>query len=168
MSDEAQAPTESTAKPKKGVLIGAIAGGAVAGLAAGAFALAPAIAPKPAAAAAPDTTHADTAHSAPTAPTVPPTVLTNLVVNPAGSRGSRFLLVSVGLEFTPAVPEPEFTAREPEIRDRILALLATKTVEFLVEPSNRDALRVELKAAVDSMVGAGRTTRVLFPQFVIQ
>lgn len=172
MSDDTQTPAAAAPKPKKGMLVGAIAGGAVAGLAAGTFALAPALAPKSVTAATPAVDSAAAAAAAaaaaPPAPTVAPVVLTNLVVNPAQSRGSRYLLVSVGFEFTPAIPEAEFTAREPEVRDRILALLATKPVEFLVEPTNRDSLRQEIKTAVDSLVGAKRTTRVLFPQFVIQ
>lgn len=166
MSDDTQTTAGATpAKPKKGLLIGAIAGGAVAGLAAGAFALAPALSAKPT-----DVTadSAAVAKPAPPAPATAPTVLTNLVVNPSESRGARFLLVSVGFEFKPALTAEEFTVRETEVRDRILSLLATKTVDLLADPLSRDGLRAEISATVDSIVGAGRTKRVLFPQFVIQ
>lgn len=165
MSDETQTPAAPAAKPKKGLLIGAIAGGAVAGLAAGAFALAPALSAKPAPV-QPDSAEIKAAE--PAAPPAAPLMLTNLVVNPAESRGARFLLVSVGFDFAPTMTPEEFDAREAEVRDRILGLLATKTVDVLIDPLNRDALRSEITATVDSIVGAGRVKRVLFPQFVIQ
>ena len=171
MTDEVtteQAPPKKA--PKKGLLIGAIAGGALAGIGAGAFAFAPALSPTTATAAeAEPAAEGSTAGAADSAAVVTaPTVLTNLVVNPAGSRGTRFLLVSVGFEFVPALPDEEFARRETEIRDRVLAILSTKTIDELVDYTHRDAFRAEIKSIVDSTLGSPRVRRVFFPQFVIQ
>lgn len=163
--ESTEQPTE-TAKPKRGLLIGAIAAGAIIGGGAGVLALGPALSAAPA-----PPGKVDTAAAAPVAskaPTTAPVVLSNLVVNPAGSRGTRFLLASVGFEFAAPIAPEQFNLRETEIRDRILGVLATKTVDELVDVSRRDALRTEVAASVDSLIGAGRVRRVFFPQFVIQ
>ncbi|MBX3174815.1 MAG: flagellar basal body-associated FliL family protein [Gemmatimonadaceae bacterium] len=165
-TDAAPAP----AKGGKKLLIGAIAGGALAGLSAGAFGIAPALSAKPADATEAHAADTSDAHGADTVKSTAtrPVVINNLIVNPAESRGSRFLLASVGFEFAPAMSDDEFQLRETEVRDRILTVLARQTLEVLVDYARRDAIRAEVRAAVDSVLGAGRTKRVLFPQFVIQ
>jgi flagellar FliL protein len=160
-----EAPVE-VPKPKRGLVMTAIAIGAATGLGAGAFALGPALASGAPTAAA-DSSAARAAEES-AAPTQAPIVLNNLVLNPAESRGTRFLLVSVGFEFVPVIPGDQFAARETEIRDRVLSVLGTKSVDALVDYTRRDSFRAEIASSLDSLLGAGRTRRVFFPQFVIQ
>jgi flagellar FliL protein len=95
-------------------------------------------------------------------------MIENLVLNPAGSGGARFLLASVGLQTTSAVANELVIKRDVEARDVVLAILGGKRVEELAEISNRDRFRVELKNALDSLLGPGVVRRIYFPQFVIQ
>ncbi len=95
-------------------------------------------------------------------------LIDNLVLNPAGSGGTRFLLASVGLQTTSAAAEEMIKKREVEARDVVLAVLGAKHVEELAEISSRDKIKLELKAALDSLFGPGVVRRVYFPQFVIQ
>ncbi len=101
-------------------------------------------------------------------PEAPVHVIDNLVLNPAGSGGTRFLLASVGLQTTSAAANDIITKREVEARDVVLAVLGAKHVEDLAEITNREKLKSELKSALDSLFGPGIVRRIYFPQFVIQ
>jgi flagellar FliL protein len=101
-------------------------------------------------------------------PDAPVHLIDNLVLNPAGSGGTRFLLASVGLQTTSAAAEEIVKKREVEARDVVLAVLGAKHVEDLAEITNRDRIKGELKSALDSLFGPGVVRRIYFPQFVIQ
>lgn len=95
-------------------------------------------------------------------------VVDNLVVNPAGSGGSRFLLTSIALETVSPAAAESLMERDLEIRDAFLMVLGAKTVEQLSDISLRPVLSRELLASVQELVGTGIVTRILIPQFVIQ
>ena len=92
----------------------------------------------------------------------------NLVLNPAGSGGAHFLLMSVAFEARDAAAVETMKSRDAELRDAILRLFGSKTSEQVAEASSRDALRAEVLTAVDAMFGRGTVRKVYFPQFVIQ
>ncbi len=173
MSEETPATENAAApaaKPKRMLVIGAVAIGSLAGLGAGVVAIGPAMA-APAAATADSAAHSAEGGEGATpdsASSTAPIVLSNLVMNPAGSRGTRFLLVSVGFEFNPAMSAEEFALRETEIRDRVIGVLSTKTVDDLVDYTRREGYRAEIVAALDSLLAGIKVRRVFFPQFVIQ
>jgi flagellar FliL protein len=95
-------------------------------------------------------------------------VVDNLVVNPAGSGGSRFLLTSIALETSSAAEAEALKERDLEIRDAFLLVLASRTVDQLSDISARPALSRELLAALHVLIGDGVVVRILIPQFVIQ
>lgn len=95
-------------------------------------------------------------------------VVDNLVVNPAGSGGSRFLLTSIALETASADEAEELKLRDLEIRDAFLLVLGSKTVEQLSDIAQRAELSRELMDSVQALVGEGIVERILIPQFVIQ
>lgn len=92
----------------------------------------------------------------------------NLVLNPASSGGTRFLLLSVALEVKDAGTLDLLKSRDAEIRDAILRMFGSKTVEQVSEASARDQLRTELLATIDKMFAPGTVRKLYFPQFVIQ
>ncbi len=95
-------------------------------------------------------------------------VVDNLVVNPAGSGGSRFLLTSVAIEAATAEVAADLVLRDVEIRDAFTLVLGSRTVESLSDIAQRAALTRELRVAVEGLLGPGSVRRVLIPQFVIQ
>jgi flagellar FliL protein len=95
-------------------------------------------------------------------------LLDNMVLNPAGSGGGRYLLASISIRYANAGMKEKFTAREAEIRDGLLHVLGTKTIEQLTDVAAREALKNEIKEAVDAIMGPKTVTGVFFPQFVIQ
>ena len=95
-------------------------------------------------------------------------LLENLVLNPAGSGGGRFLLLSVAIEVGNAKAGEAFKNRDAELRDIILTALGTKSVDELTEISRRDQYKQELLDAVNARFGKQAVKRLYFPQFVVQ
>ena len=94
--------------------------------------------------------------------------LTNIIVNPAGSQGSRFLMTTVAL----SVPTPEAEAllrkREVELKDKVTSILESQTMAQLTAAGARDSMKVKIAAAVVQLLGLKVPVRVFLPQFVIQ
>ena len=92
----------------------------------------------------------------------------NLVMNPAGSGGSHFLLMSVALQLKDASSLETIKGRDAELRDAILRLFSRKTSDQISDISARDQFGVELMGVLDKMFGAGTVAKIYFPQFVVQ
>lgn len=180
MAEETNPPTEAAEVPKKAGIAGKLplVGGIAAGLALGAgiglIVLGPRLSASPAppaAAAAAVQAHegkSDKETDGKKPEAAPMYQLDNLVLNPSGSNGSRFLLLSVALEVKDAGTADLLKSRDAEVRDAILRLFGSKTAEQVSEASARDGLRAELLATLDKMFPAGAIRKVYFPQFVIQ
>lgn len=104
------------------------------------------------------------------ATTAAPAVLTldNLVLNPAGSGGARFLLLSVAIECKDAATVATLQSRDAELRDVVLTSLGLKTVEQLAEITAREQIKTDLVTALNERFGKKAVARVYFPQFVVQ
>lgn len=171
MSEVIQEATPEQEKAKKtpviigmaGGLVGSIAIGAVLGL----FVVGPKLAPDvgPLLAAPQPATPIGEAPS--TAPSLL-YVIENLVLNPSGSNGSRFLLLSVAIGVSNEATMALLKARDPEVRDRILGLLGAKSVEEVWEADRREQLRQEVLAELKPLFPYESVRAVYFPQFVIQ
>jgi flagellar FliL protein len=94
--------------------------------------------------------------------------LDNLVLNPAGSGGSRFLLMTVAVECATDKVVQDLTAREPELRDLVLTTLGNRTVDELTDMANREGMKTEVMNAINERFGKRTVKRLYFPQFVIQ
>ncbi len=95
-------------------------------------------------------------------------MIDNLIVNPAGSNATRFLIASIALAPGSGRSTEDLAARDIELRDALLRLLGSKTVEDLSDISKRDALTEEMLATIDTRLGEGVVRRVYLPQFMIQ
>jgi flagellar FliL protein len=87
----------------------------------------------------------------------------NLVLNPAESGGSRFLLFSLAFELRDQAAHDAMKARDAEMRDVVLAALGRRTTEQLADMALRDSLKAEVGAAAARQLGkrGGRAARVL-------
>ena len=92
----------------------------------------------------------------------------NLVLNPAGSGGTRFLLLSIAFEMKDAAALESIKSRDAELRDAVLVTLGAKSVEQLSDMVARDSLKSELRKATAKALHTRGVKRVYFPQFVIQ
>lgn len=167
MSDEAGSAPGAAGKGRGMIVLAAVASLVVGG-AAGAFALGPMLANRghaqePAA----ESGEGGGGHGGGSGSTSVFAV-ENLVVNPAGTQGTRFLIASVAVEASDAAASAAMNARDPEIRDRLLSLLSGRTVEELSDLDGREALKEEIRAEIEQVVGRGRVVRVFIPQYVLQ
>ena len=92
----------------------------------------------------------------------------NLIVNPAGSQGSRFLMVSVAVETPDAKMEENLRRKEAQIRDVVISLLEKQTMDRLSMAGIRDSLKAQLGDTITAIAGTKTKLKVFLPQFVIQ
>lgn len=168
MSEEAQKPEGEEGASRAGRLVPLIVLVAclLVGTGAGALVLGPKLFAAPAAdaAAGEHGTEAEGGHGEGEAASAL-VMLENLVVNPANSGGTRFLLIS--LAFEPGTAEPAaITAAEPQLRDTFVTLLSRRTITELSDLALRDSIRAELLHAADSIVPG--IAKLYIPQFVMQ
>jgi flagellar FliL protein len=148
-------------------------GGAIAGIALGIgiglFVLGPRLAPASEVASKP-AAHAEAQHEKQKEASEPSPIymIDNLVLNPAGSNGTRFLLLSVALEAKDEATIAMFKARDPELRDNLLRMFGSKTADEMWAASSRDSLREETLTMLQKLFPPGSIRKVYFPQFVIQ
>ena len=95
-------------------------------------------------------------------------VITDLLINPAGTNGKRFLMVNIGLESKSEDALAELDAKDAVIRDIFLQLLGRRTVEELSSVTAREQLKEELRVAVNGILKEGTIDRLYFTQFVLQ
>jgi flagellar protein FliL len=95
--------------------------------------------------------------------------ISDLVLNPAGSGGTRFLMLSVAFDMKDSAAVETLKQRDAEVKDAVLALVGAKSVEQLAEVSAREPLKAEIKDLVSGILKKKKLIkRVSFPQFVIQ
>ena len=95
--------------------------------------------------------------------------ISDLVLNPAGSGGTRFLMLSVAFDMKDSSAVDALKQRDAEIKDAVLALVGSKTVDQLAEVSSREPLKIEIRDLVSKITKKPKAIkRVSFPQFVIQ
>jgi flagellar basal body-associated protein FliL len=91
----------------------------------------------------------------------------NFVVNPAGSMGQHFLMVSVAVEVKDAKVEESLRERESEIRDIVVSHLESLTMQDLAAAGVRDRIKASLLQSIAPMAGKS-SLRIYLPQFVVQ
>ena len=97
--------------------------------------------------------------------------LDNIIVNPAGSLGQRFLMCSVAIESEDPKALDTLREHEIELRDRVISMLAKQSLDRLTSQGARDSLRAELLAVIKPSLGPDgqdAELKVFLPQFVVQ
>jgi len=95
-------------------------------------------------------------------------VVKDIIVNPAGTNGTRFLLTTVGFEINNPEREKELEKKEVQLRDVLNTILTSKGLNDLVSVDQREQLRKEIMMKVGEMLPAGSLTNVYFSKFIIQ
>ncbi len=91
----------------------------------------------------------------------------NLIVNPAGTSGSRFVVVTIVYEVADETAEGRLKSAEVQLRDAAASTLEQHSLESLTRAGARDSLRAEfLRIATPVLKGA--KAKVFLPQFLIQ
>ncbi len=90
------------------------------------------------------------------------------IVNVAGTGGRRYLKCTITVEFDKNAGVAEAGTKVPLMRDAVIDILSSKTLEDLEPGPMRNALRDELVATISSVIIKARVTRVFFNEFVVQ
>jgi flagellar FliL protein len=92
----------------------------------------------------------------------------DLIVNPAGTNGTRFLLTTIGIEVSTGEGLQELEAKDVQVRDVLNTILTAKGLNELVDVGSRESLRTEIAGKVGEMLRNGNLTNVYFSKFIIQ
>jgi flagellar FliL protein len=106
--------------------------------------------------------------SVPTAARKESVMMNKLLVNVAGTMGSRYLLVSLSLVGS----DPDFKTRiqdfEPQLRDTACGALGSKTLADLEKPGSRNLIRSELISGFNNVLSAPLVQELYLTEFAIQ
>jgi len=90
------------------------------------------------------------------------------IVNIYDGQELRYLKVRVELEMVGQGVKPELEARLAPIRDAILVLLSTKTLQEVQDIQGKTQLKDEILGAVNKHIPPGKIAKVYFTDFVVQ
>ncbi len=95
-------------------------------------------------------------------------LMSKLLVNVAGTMGSRYLLVSLSVVGN----DPEFKLKvqeyEPQLRDMACSALESKTLADLERPGSRNLIRSELLSGFNNILGGSVIQEIYITEFAIQ
>ncbi|QSV46344.1 flagellar basal body-associated FliL family protein [Geobacter benzoatilyticus] len=90
------------------------------------------------------------------------------IVNIYDGQELRYLRVKVELETATADAKNEIELRQAPLRDAILVLLTTKTLQDVQDLQGKNQLRDEIMVAINKILPPGKVSRVYFTDFVVQ
>ena len=90
------------------------------------------------------------------------------IVNIYDGQELRYLKVKVELEMTNPAVKAELDARLAPIRDAVLILLSTKTLQEVQDIQGKNQLKEEILAAINKNIPPGKIAKVYFTDFVVQ
>jgi flagellar FliL protein len=91
-----------------------------------------------------------------------------IIVNPASTVGSRFLSCSVAFELKNPEYLGRFESREIKIRDALITILSSRTVDELADARLREPLRRQILARINKLTEPAEAEAVYFKDFVLQ
>ena len=101
-------------------------------------------------------------------PTSQAFTMETFVVNLNDSGGKRYLKTNIELEYATAEAGEELKQRLPQLRDLILLLLSSKSLDDIQTVDGKIALRLELIQRINQILTTGKIRNLYFTQFVIQ
>lgn len=95
-------------------------------------------------------------------------MMQDIIVNPSGTSGTRFLSVSIGFEVGSQETFKLFEERQPLIKDALITILGSKTMEQLSDAKQKEITRFQIKKRVEQLLNVEDLAAVYFTDFVLQ
>jgi len=95
-------------------------------------------------------------------------MIRDIVVNPAGTGGTRFLSTSIGFELKSSRAASLFEEREAIVRDALITILSSQSVPQLNDFNQRERLRKLIQLRVQKLLDSQDIAGVYFTEFVLQ
>jgi flagellar FliL protein len=92
----------------------------------------------------------------------------NIIVNPSGTMGSRYLNATVGIEVGDAATRAAIEGNSPRIKDALITILSSQTIDQLSTATNREEIRKSIQARLNHMIAPNEVKAVYFLDFVLQ
>lgn len=92
----------------------------------------------------------------------------DIVINPAGTGGTRFLSASFAFELESEETAAEFEAREAIIRDALITILSSKTIAQLTDVKQKEITRYQIKKRISDILNTEEVAGVFYTDFVLQ
>jgi flagellar FliL protein len=90
------------------------------------------------------------------------------IVNIYDGQELRYLKVKVELEMVGVGVKNELDIRLAAIRDSILVLLSTKTLQDIQDIQGKNQLKDEILASINKLIPPGKIAKIYFTDFVVQ
>ena len=103
-----------------------------------------------------------------TAPKEGSYLLEELIVNPSGTNGQRFLVVEISLELYNQEHVELIEAEKEQIKHNMLEVLSSRTVAELSKLSVREQLRSELATVTNQAIGKRSVRNLYYTKYVMQ
>lgn len=94
--------------------------------------------------------------------------LGEFTVNLAGDSGRRYVRTKIVVEVNKPEVVNELQQRTPQLRDGVITVLSSKTMDDIATIEGRENLRREIIRSLEARVGSGRIRNVYFTDFVYQ
>ncbi|SMO59258.1 flagellar basal body-associated FliL family protein [Fodinibius sediminis] len=92
----------------------------------------------------------------------------NIIINPQGSAGERYLLLSVVVEVGSGDDARLLENRQAEIVDRINTILTRRTVKELANLENREKLKQQIGSMINNLLEKKSVRNLFFTKYVLQ
>jgi len=94
--------------------------------------------------------------------------LDTFTVNLKSDAGRRYLKVTMSLELEGAELSLELDAKSPVLRDRIIRILTSKTLEEISSKKGKQKISSQIMDTLNAMISDGTIRGIYFTEFVIQ
>lgn len=94
--------------------------------------------------------------------------LDTFTVNLKSDAGRRYLKVTMSLELEGEELSLELDAKSPVLRDRIIRILTSKTLEEISSKKGKQKISIQIMDTLNAMISDGTIKGIYFTEFVIQ
>lgn len=94
--------------------------------------------------------------------------LDTFTVNLKSDSGRRYLKVTLSLELEGEELSLELDAKTPVLRDRIIRILTSKTLEEITSKKGKQKVSNQIMDSLNAMIADGEIRGIYFTEFVIQ
>jgi len=94
--------------------------------------------------------------------------LDTFTVNLKSDAGRRYLKVTMSLELEGEELSLELDAKSPVLRDRIIRILTSKTLEEISSKKGKQKISTQVMDTLNAMISDGQIKGIYFTEFVIQ
>ncbi|MCX6830599.1 MAG: flagellar basal body-associated FliL family protein [candidate division Zixibacteria bacterium] len=92
----------------------------------------------------------------------------SIVVNPAGTGGTRYLSCGISFEMAGAEDVKIFESKAAQVKDILITILSSKTVDELADIRQRNQMRRQILTIVNRFLAPTQAKAVYLTDFVLQ